>query len=165
MKLCHHRYRNYISLTIKGALNSLVPECRFPPHLLHACTEIKLWLAGTWTELHRILSSWCQSRLLFWNPWVLTGFSLSTSVLLVFFQVRSENQSRPSLSALHTDVHSELWPAAQLDPRWHHRRRVWQDHLHFSTSGTSSFACLVWNCQISWTNSEVTPETIAQQNI
>lgn len=29
----------------------------------------------------------------------------------VFFQVRSENQSWSSLPALHTDVHSELWPS------------------------------------------------------
>lgn len=68
---------------------SLVPECRFPPALV-----------GWNLDQTLILKSMTADRL--------QSEHLSVAV---FFQVRSENQSWPSRSALHTDVHSELWPS------------------------------------------------------
>lgn len=68
---------------------SLVPECRFPPALVG-------WNLDQTLILKSVTADRLQSEHL---------------SIAVFFQVRSENQSWPSRSALHTDVHSELWPS------------------------------------------------------
>lgn len=92
------------------ALKSLVPKCDFPPHVNKAFVGWNLL-----TELNRLLSEETSDQTLilkFLSDDRLQSEHLS---LAVFFQVRSETQSWFSLSALHTDVHSELCPNAQLD--------------------------------------------------